>query len=207
MVSTEKKTRSELKREAIIKAAREAFRKHGVQGASMDLIAEQAQVSKRTVYNHFATKEELVTHLISDLWRVAMHDLAQEYERDESLQLQLQALLSAEIELVSSREYIELSRMAFAHYIYRPEAMLEELQALQADETVLQRWLKQAQTDGRLDADMDIDFAFQQIHGLVKGSAFWPQFVGTNPELDEAQQNKLAVETAQMFLARYGITE
>jgi len=57
---TEKgKTRSELKREAIIEAARRAFEEFGVQGTSMDKLAEMAGVSKRTVYNHFASKEEL----------------------------------------------------------------------------------------------------------------------------------------------------
>ena len=47
------------KREAIIQAAIEAFRADGFEATSMDKIAAKAEVSKRTVYNHFPSKEEL----------------------------------------------------------------------------------------------------------------------------------------------------
>lgn len=203
MVDTEKKTRSELKREAIVEAARRAFQSHGVQGASMDLIAEQAQVSKRTVYNHFATKEALVTHLVSELWRTAMVDAELKYEADEPLLSQLQTLLMAEIEVVGSKEYVELSRMVLGHYLYRSDELQSKMEAFNAEETVLLRWIKQAKGAKRLSSEMDVDFAFQQIHGLVKGAAFWPQFVGSDPELSNARKTQLATETALMFLARY----
>ena len=58
------RTRSDAKREAIIQAATQAFQEYGVNGTSMDKLAELANVSKRTVYNHFATKEDLVMHLV-----------------------------------------------------------------------------------------------------------------------------------------------
>ncbi|WP_083880077.1 TetR/AcrR family transcriptional regulator [Aliiglaciecola lipolytica] len=52
-----KKTRSELKHEAILRGAVKAFKEFGVNDTSIYKIAEVAQVSKRTVYNHFASKE------------------------------------------------------------------------------------------------------------------------------------------------------
>ena len=98
------KTRSEKKREAILKAAKQAFQEFGVQATSMDKLAEIAQVSKRTVYNHFATKEALVMELISDLWLQSMVQLEQEYNPDEPLDEQLTRLVAAEIELVAAFE-------------------------------------------------------------------------------------------------------
>ena len=50
---------SEKKRLAILDAAEALFYKSGVEHTSMDQIAAQAGASKRTVYNHFATKDEL----------------------------------------------------------------------------------------------------------------------------------------------------
>ena len=50
---------SEQKRLQILDAAEELFHSFGVEHTSMDQLALQAQVSKRTVYNHFATKEQL----------------------------------------------------------------------------------------------------------------------------------------------------
>ncbi|WP_231877395.1 TetR/AcrR family transcriptional regulator, partial [Oleiphilus sp. HI0043] len=45
-LSEKSKSRSELKREAIIDAARKAFKEYGVDATSMDKLAEIAQVSK-----------------------------------------------------------------------------------------------------------------------------------------------------------------
>ncbi|MEU8895118.1 TetR/AcrR family transcriptional regulator [Nocardia sp. NPDC048505] len=47
------------KREAVLGAARKVFGQVGYLGASIDMIATEAQVSTRTIYNHFANKEQL----------------------------------------------------------------------------------------------------------------------------------------------------
>ncbi|WNM29067.1 TetR/AcrR family transcriptional regulator [Streptomyces sp. Li-HN-5-11] len=47
------------KRQAITRAARAVFGREGYSRASVDVIAVEAGVSKRTIYNHFTDKEEL----------------------------------------------------------------------------------------------------------------------------------------------------
>ena len=47
------------KRAAILDAAQTLFLQHGYEGSSMDAIAQEAGVSKLTVYNHFTDKETL----------------------------------------------------------------------------------------------------------------------------------------------------
>ncbi|GAA1958324.1 TetR/AcrR family transcriptional regulator [Catenulispora subtropica] len=47
------------KRQAIVRAATTVFGREGYARASMDAIAAEAGVSKRTIYNHFADKESL----------------------------------------------------------------------------------------------------------------------------------------------------
>lgn len=56
--------RAELKRQAIVRAARELFLREGF-GVGMDVIAAAAGVSKVTVYNHFGSKEALFTAVIA----------------------------------------------------------------------------------------------------------------------------------------------
>ncbi|MEU6151977.1 TetR/AcrR family transcriptional regulator [Actinosynnema sp. NPDC047251] len=58
-------TRSARKRRAILDAARTVFLRNGYQGAGMDEIAALAEVSKQTVYKHFADKERLFTEIIT----------------------------------------------------------------------------------------------------------------------------------------------
>jgi TetR/AcrR family transcriptional repressor of mexJK operon len=57
--------KSEEKRQQILRAAEDLFTKHGFEGVSMDLVAEQASVSKQTVYSHFQNKEKLFSATIS----------------------------------------------------------------------------------------------------------------------------------------------
>ncbi len=198
------KTLSERKREDILEAAKRAFQAHGVQGTSMDKLAEMAEVSKRTVYNHFSTKEELVIHLLSELWDRSMVQLDIEYDQDAPLATQLGQLISAEIELVSGPEFLGLARAAAGHFLYQPEKLREEIEKFAGQETALHRWLKAAVDDGRL-KPMDVAFAVKQLHNLVKGSCYWPQLLGYEPELAAQEKERLADETVAMFLSHYQI--
>lgn len=60
------------KRQAILRAARQVFGRVGYLGASIDVIAAAAEVSTRTIYNHFENKEQLFsTVLIESATQVA----------------------------------------------------------------------------------------------------------------------------------------
>ena len=54
------------KRDAIVAAARDLFLEHGFGDVSMDAIAAKAEVSKRTVYNHFENKAQLFESIMGD---------------------------------------------------------------------------------------------------------------------------------------------
>ena len=56
------------KRAAIITAAIAEFRARGFEATSMDRIASAASVSKRTVYNHFPSKDDLFEQILQELW-------------------------------------------------------------------------------------------------------------------------------------------
>jgi TetR/AcrR family transcriptional regulator of autoinduction and epiphytic fitness len=66
-VGTKTRTLTERKRDAILAAALSEFDARGFQATSMDRIAHSAQVSKRTVYNHFTTKDALFDAIAHEL--------------------------------------------------------------------------------------------------------------------------------------------
>ncbi|NKF49024.1 TetR/AcrR family transcriptional regulator [Shewanella sp. WXL01] len=202
MTTEQKKTRSEIKREAIIEAAQQAFTECGVAATSMDKIAEQAQVSKRTVYNHFKTKEELVMHLVNRLWEESLARPTLEYDADRDLQSQLTELLLGEINQMAQQVNIDVARMAIGHLFYDTTGMSQEMQRLKDSETAILRWIKAAKLDGRLEVSAPL-FASEQIWHLMKGHCFWSHIIGNLPPLPESDRLHLAKETALMFLARY----
>ncbi|WP_346837546.1 TetR/AcrR family transcriptional regulator [Microbulbifer sp. SAOS-129_SWC] len=201
-MTDKKPTRSELKRQAILEAAKRAFQEQGVQNTSMDELAALAQVSKRTVYNHFASKEALIMELIGTLWQQATQTPSAAYDSTADLQSQLCALIEAEIAVICSREYLELNRVAFDYFFHRPEALRKEMQKFAAYETGIKRWIVAARADGRLRA-LDMEIASGQIHSLIKGSCFWPQLAQVAPMLNAREQHELAARTAAMFLSHY----
>ena len=61
------RTRSPEKRHTISSAANELFLVEGFAGTSMESVAARARVSKPTLYNHFADKQELFAAIVREL--------------------------------------------------------------------------------------------------------------------------------------------
>lgn len=203
-MKTVKKSRSEIKREAIIAAAKKAFKEFGVQGTSMDKLAELAQVSKRTVYNHFETKETLLMYLVAELWQKAETQVDVTYQKNVALKPQLITLLNAEIAFIASEDHMDVTKVAIGHFFYNPEALQKEFEKISCQENAIIRWLNCAIKDNKL-AIKDVDFASDQLHGLIKASCFWPQLFQMEDGISEEKRQFLAKETAEMFLARYQV--
>ena len=201
-MTTSTRSRSDIKRDAIIQAAKQAFQQYGVNGTSMDKLAELANVSKRTVYNHFSAKEELVMHLIKELWHKTMAGITLSYDAGVPLHDQLEDLLLAEIELLTGEENLELARVAFGYFFYNPDKLKDEVAQLRAQKTVLSRWLESARADGRLDYD-DLDHVIKELSYLLEGHCFWPQLLNIEAPLDATQRRTIAKRTTALFLSHY----
>ena len=198
----EPRTCSEIKRQAIIDAATLAFKEFGVQGTSMDKLAEIAQVSKRTVYNHFATKEALVMHLVTELWEKVLSHTQIDYDPKEDLAVQLSRLIEAEISIMCSQEYLDIARVVLGHLFYDNKMLAAEIEKLSNQSTGTELWIADAVADNRL-AVTDIKFASEQLYSLIKGYFFWPQILGLACNPTRQEQDFFIQETVSMFIARY----
>lgn len=205
-MTTNTRTRSDVKREAIIQAAKHAFQEFGVNGTSMDKLAELANVSKRTVYNHFAAKEDLVMHLIREQWQSALVDIGAPYNPNQRLSEQLTDLIMADIDFMSGNEHLELARVAIGHFFYEPSRLKDEVTQLQAQEKALARWLKAAKKDNRMDFD-DIEQVVDELESLVKGQCFWPQLFKLEDPLTDTRKRDIAKSATALILSRYANNE
>jgi TetR/AcrR family transcriptional regulator of autoinduction and epiphytic fitness len=190
------------KRAAIIDAAVAEFRQSGFAATSMDKVAASAGVSKRTVYNHFPSKEALFAQILEQLWERSIEGLDLAYRKDRPLREQLLELLEQKLELLRDENYSDLARVAIAAGLHAPELAQELVARMGNREEGLTTWIRAAAADGRLKTD-DPLFAAMQMHALVKGFAFWPQIALGQPPLTLAQQKKAAESAVDMFLAYY----
>lgn len=190
------------KRIAIIEAAIEEFRAAGFDATSMDRIAARAAVSKRTVYNHFPSKEALFAAIMHRLWDATQTSSGPAYRTDAPLREQLIELLMRKLRLLNDEAFLSLARVAIASGIHSPERAREMVARLGEREEDLTVWVRKAAGDGRLKT-ADPVFASLQLQGLLKAFAFWPQVTMGQPSLSAAEQEKVANSAADMFLAQY----
>src|SRR6202046_636625 len=102
------------KRAAIISAAIEEFLADGFDATSMDRVAARASVSKRTVYNHFPSKEALFAAILHQLWDASQTGDAPAYRTDQPLRAQLLDLLGRKLRLLNEESFLALARVAIA---------------------------------------------------------------------------------------------
>ncbi|WP_207282527.1 TetR/AcrR family transcriptional regulator [Pseudomonas sp. FW300-N2F2] len=193
---------TERKREAILQAAIAEFRSSGFEITSMDKIAATAGVSKRTVYNHFPSKEELFAEILNRLWNSITAEQDMPYSSQTPLREQLQTLLQAKLHLLADENFLDLARIAIAATIHSPERAQNMVSRMGQREEGLTAWIRQAQADARL-KPVEPAFAAQQMHGLLKTFAFWPQVSMGQPSLTQEEQARVIESALDMFLSRY----
>lgn len=193
------------KRDAIVQAAIAEFREHGFNGTSMDRVAAAAEVSKRTVYNHFPSKEELFEAILGQLWERGHAEPESPYDGASPLRAQLLVLLARKMQMLDDASFIDLSRVAMAELMRTPERARALVERLSEKEEGLPQWLRAAQQDGRLRAGVDVYYAAQQLHGMVKSFAFWPQLAMGQPPLAPALRQQVLEDAVDMFLGFYAV--
>lgn len=194
------------KREAIVQAAIAEFRSNGFEVTSMDKIAATAGVSKRTVYNHFPSKEELFAEILMRLWTLADEQNEIAYQPGESLRNQLRKKLRLKMSTLSDSNFLDLARVAIGATIHSPDRAQTWVNRLNQREERFTTWVQAAQKDGRFKA-VDPSFAAHQLHALLKAFSFWPQVTLNEPILSEEKQNEVLDATLDMFLGWYEITK
>lgn len=194
---------SDRKRAAILDAAVAEFRATGYEATSMDRIAASAGVSKRTVYNHFPSKEALFVRILEAMLERGHGGVDVPYRAGAPLRPQLLELVRQKLRLLHDPAFVDLARVAIAAGLHAPDLARDMVERLGEREAGIARWVRAAAADGRLDAP-DPAFAAAQLEGLIKSFAFWPQLAMGQPPLGRARQKTVAEGAVDMFLARYG---
>jgi TetR/AcrR family transcriptional regulator of autoinduction and epiphytic fitness len=197
-----KPTRSELKRAAILEAAAAEFQVQGFRDTSMDRIAEHANVSKRTVYNHFDSKEELFRAIVGEMLREQDDSIDVVYDPDRPLEEQLLELVHKDIDLFQDDVFVGMARVLLAESFSTPDLVRNAFGDAMQAEHPLSRWIKAAAEDGRLIVE-DPHMATMQLKSLLKGLLFWPLVMGYQKPPGKKQVDTTATGAVRMFLDHY----
>jgi TetR/AcrR family transcriptional regulator of autoinduction and epiphytic fitness len=203
-MNAEKKL-TELKREDIIEAAVSEFKTNGFKATSMDRIAASARVSKRTVYNHFASKEILFQAITQELCDRAVQVSEHAYDPDIPLTIQLHAIAEQELALLTSEEFLSMFKMITSESLASPELTKTNVDNFQESGYGVVKWIRKASKDGKLSVTDPVR-AGKQFLALIEAFALWPQLYGLKPVPNKKEQKKIIDSAVMMFLNSYEIS-
>jgi len=188
------------KRAAIMDGATDVFISMGYENASMDRIAETAGVSKRTVYNHFGSKENLFEVIVDDLLAQRQNLNKIKYDPDKSLNEQLISFAEAEIFLIDSPRRLELSRFLTITFLKDLNFQRKTVAKYPPAYNMLIDWLTEAKNDGRINTD-NVIMAARIFYSMVVGAVTWPALFSDGINRDAAAP--ILNELITVYLSRY----
>lgn len=189
------------KRNSILDAAIQAFQDEGYDNTSMDRIAEVAGASKRTVYNHFASKEMLFEAVVKRFMEQASELKRIPYDPKRSLEEQLKEFAAAKLSIFSNPSWMGMLKVALGVFIRDPKLAEKTMAQAKAGEGHLEHWLQEAVKDGKLHIK-DFGLAAEIFWGMVSGVLFWPQLL-LGQLMDDKCMARLQDEIIRMFLNYY----
>ena len=191
---------TEGKRAQIIDAAVAEFREKGFAGASMDRISARADVSKRTVYNHFCSKDVLFRAIMDIMAERMNTSFDVRYENGRPIREQLVTLGWAEGNLLTDADFMKLARMVVGETMRDP-VLAADMNAKMARIAVFREFIEAADRDGVLRVN-DLDRATDQFLGLIKAQGFWP-VIFSGEVVTRDQMTTIINTTVDMFLKEY----
>ncbi|MDA0147871.1 TetR/AcrR family transcriptional regulator [Vibrio sp. LaRot3] len=178
-------TRSEQKKRAIIEAAKTEFIENGFAAANMNNVSAAAEVSKRTLYRHFESKEMLFEAVLSIVQEEIERKGDYPYHPEQSLDEQLTAITHREIEVLYQNYGIAFSRTIVMEFFRQPELAKSVSQRLYRTRAV-NGWFEQAIADGKFVAQ-DAQTITSVYISIFQGLLFWPQVLDLNNKPEGAE--------------------
>jgi TetR/AcrR family transcriptional regulator, regulator of autoinduction and epiphytic fitness len=192
---------TERKNKQIVEAAILEFQERGFAGASMDRISDRAQVSKRTVYNHFESKEALFKAIIDCLFERLRSSMEITFNADAPIREELVRLGWKQGNIFMNPSEMSMARMMLGEIIRDP-GLAATMNNRFDTVRIVARFLDEAVQSGKLDI-ADTWVAADQFLGLIKVRGFFPKLFGEELSTKE-EMATIIDESVDMFLKSYG---
>ncbi len=197
---TRKKRDTSRKRKMILDGAVRVFIETGYDISSMDKIAEVAGVSKRTIYNHFPSKEILFQAVVGDFVRQRNEMKPIEYSSDLPLADQLRRFAEAELFLIDDPIRRGLSKFLTSYFLVDTSRVNQFQEQIKISHQEFIHWLEAARLDNKLGFTSS-QLPARMFYGLVEGCLTYPALISDGANLRD--KDELLDEMVSLFLSRY----
>ena len=203
-------SRSERRRQVIIRAAAEVFARHGYLGATTDEVAARASVSKQTVYKQFQDKEHLFAAVIVEMTAEVVGRLADSaastLDDAQDVRKALRNLADGWLHGMLQPDVLRLRRLVIAEADRFPEVGRAWFdRGFDRALVILGKSLQRLADRGLLQGLGDPTLAAGQFAGLVLYRPMnQAMFAGTDAVPAAETLGRIADAAVDVFLAAYG---
>lgn len=194
------KARRNGSRVAIVEAAERLFLERGFGAVSMDELAAAAGVARRTLYNQFASKEEIFREMLLRVSGQLKDAFPPAIETQGEVENVLRLIARMILKLHKRPEYFGFLRMVVADSRQFPW-IAEEFAAVMEPQTErLTRYLAHLTAMGIVDCRNPM-LAAHQLMGMLNEFSLWPWMTGR--QTVPVREKDIVGETIRMFLQYY----
>ena len=196
-------------KDRIIEQAGELFVKHGIKRISMDEIASRLGISKRTIYQNFKDKEDLLLHYIRH-----MDKMKAEYIKDISKDEQ--TVVHVFLRIIEMRKEFDFLNMIFIDDVkkYYPKAKQEMIDQQNRGIIFIKQFLEEGMAQGVIRKDLNIEvvsFLLQDSNRTFidasrltnKTFSNWDLFFTTMINFIRGISTANGIEIVDTFLTKY----
>jgi len=193
-------TKTNLKRQSIVKAATRMFLTHGYRNISMDKVAKAAPVSKATLYNHFDSKNALLAGVIAELCESLYQTITLTDTLENSIEDTLNRIAASFVELIFSEEAIDIYRLVIAESRDFPElSQLFYDVGPQAVRKQLEDYLQNLSVDNGL-LSADAAFSANALLSMLMSDLHMQCLLGIRPLPSEEEKKQLVNKVVSFYL-------
>ena len=160
-------------REAIVQAAERLFLERGFGSVSMDELAAAAGVARRTLYNQFASKEEIFREMLSRVARQLEDAFPPGVETQGEVEDVLRVIAQVILNLHKNSEYLGFLRMVVADSRQFPWIAEEFAAVMDPLTDRLARYVAHLTALGVLEC-RNPTLAAHQFMGILNEFSLWP---------------------------------
>ena len=187
-------------REAIVEAAERLFLERGFGSVTMDELAEAAGVARRTLYNQFASKEEIFREMLLRVSGQLEDAFPPGIETQGEVKDVLRLIARMVLGLHKNPEYLGFLRMVVADSRQFPWIAEEFAAVMEPQAERLVRYLAHLTAMGTLDCRNPM-LAAHQFMGMLNQLSLWPWMTGR--ERVPVPEEDIIEQTIRMFLQHY----
>lgn len=155
---------------AIYNASIEVFSRLGYNKATMELIAEAANVSKGTLYYHFKNKEEIFNFIIYNGMKSIVDRVKELAEKEDNIYIQVRDILKHQIKIMCERK--EFFKVIMSQIWGEEERQIQLRKAVQDYLKIIEFYLNKAMEHNHI-KEYNCELLSYTVFGILSSTAIY----------------------------------